>query len=152
MAEIKPDHDGAGLRVGIVRSRFNENVGLALLEACRRRLAELGVTDITIVSVPGALEAPLVLQMLANTEEYDALIALGAVIRGDTYHFEIVANESASGAMQVQLDSGIPVANGILTTDTEAQAEARAAQKGGDCADVAVEMANCGRNIAKSHR
>jgi len=152
MAEIKPDRDGAGLRVGIVRSRFNESTGLSMLQACRRRLAELGVTDITIVSVPGALEAPLVLQMLANTEKYDALIALGAVIRGDTHHFEIVAGESASGLMQVQLDSGIPVANGILTTDTEAQAEARAAQKGGDCADVAVEMANCGRNIAKSHR
>jgi 6,7-dimethyl-8-ribityllumazine synthase len=152
MVEIKPDRDGAGLRVGIVRSRFNESIGLSMLEACRRRLAKLGVTDVTVVSVPGALEAPLALQMLANTEKYDALIALGAVIRGDTYHFEIVAGESASGLMQVQLDSGVPVANGILTTDTEAQAEARAAQKGGDCADVAVEMANCGRNIAKSHR
>ncbi|MGB7540426.1 MAG: 6,7-dimethyl-8-ribityllumazine synthase [Burkholderiales bacterium] len=152
MAEIRPDRGGAGLRVGIVRSRFNESIGLSMLEACRRRLAELGVADVTVVSVPGALEAPLALQMLANTEKCDALIALGAVIRGDTYHFEIVASESASGLMQVQLDSGIPVANGILTTDTEAQAEARAAQKGGDCADVAVEMANFGRNVAKSHR
>ena len=152
MAEIKPDLSGAGLRVGIVRSRFNERIGAAQLEACRERLAELGVVTPTVVSVPGSLEAPLALQQLANTEKYDALIALGAVIRGETYHFEIVANESASGLMQVQLDSGIPVANGILTADTEEQAEKRAAQKGKDCAEAAVEMANLARNVAKSHR
>jgi len=152
MSEIKPDLSGQGLRVGIVRSRFNEKIGSTLLEACRKRLAELRVTDPAVVSVPGALEAPLALQKLAGTEKYDALIALGAVIRGETYHFEIVANESASGLMQVQLDSGIPVANGILTADTEEQAQKRAAQKGRDCAEVAVEMANLARNIAKSHR
>jgi len=152
MTEIKPDLGGEGLRVGIVRSRFNERVGAAMLEACLDRLAELRVAAITVVSVPGALEAPLALQRLANTEKYDALIALGAVIRGETYHFEIVANESASGLMQVQLDNGIPVANGILTTDTEEQAEARAAEKGRDCAEVAVEMANLGKHVAKSHR
>jgi 6,7-dimethyl-8-ribityllumazine synthase len=152
MAEIKPDSGGEGLRVGIVRSRFNERIGAAMLEACRKRLAELRVTELTVVSVPGALEAPLALQKLANTEKYDALIALGAVIRGETYHFEIVANESASGLMQVQLDSGVPVANGILTADTEKQAEARAAQKGRDCAEVAVEMANLGKSIAKNHK
>jgi 6,7-dimethyl-8-ribityllumazine synthase len=122
------------------------------LEACRKRLAELRVTALTVVSVPGALEAPLALQKLANTEKYDALIALGAVIRGETRHFEIVADESASGLMQVQLDAGIPVANGILTADTEEQAQARATQKGKDCAEVAVEMANLGKNILKSHR
>ena len=152
MVEIKPDLGGAGLRVGIVRSRFNESIGVALLEACRKRLAELGVGAITLVSVPGSLEAPLALQQLANTEKYDALIALGAVIRGETYHFEVVANESASGLMQVQLDSGIPVANGILTADTEEQAQERAARKGKDCAEAAVEMANLSRNVAKSHR
>jgi 6,7-dimethyl-8-ribityllumazine synthase len=152
MAEIKPDSSGEGLRVGIVRSRFNERIGVAMLEACRKRLAELGVNTLTVVSVPGALEAPFALQKLANTEKYDALIALGAVIRGETYHFETVSNESASGLMQVQLDSGVPVANGILTTDTEKQAEARAARKGKDCAEVAVEMANLGRSIAKSHK
>jgi 6,7-dimethyl-8-ribityllumazine synthase len=152
MAEIKPDLSGEGLRVGIVRSRFNEPVGAALLEACRKRLAELRVASVTVVSVPGALEAPLALQKLANTEEYDALIALGAVIRGQTYHFEIVANESASGLMQVQLDGGIPVANGILTVDTEQQAEKRAEKKGRDCAEAAVEMANLARNVAKSRR
>jgi len=152
MVEIKPDLSGEGLRVGIVRSRFNEEIGVAMLEACKKRLAELRVVAITVASVPGSLETPLALQKLANTEKYDALIALGAVIRGETHHFDVVANESASGLMQVQLDSGIPVANGILTTDTEEQAEKRAAQKGKDCAEVAVEMANLARNIAKSHR
>jgi 6,7-dimethyl-8-ribityllumazine synthase len=152
MTEIKPDLSGEGLRVGIVRSRFNEKIGAAMLEACRKRLAELRVGALTVVTVPGSLEAPFAVQKLANTEKYDALIALGAVIRGDTYHFDVVANESASGLMQVQLDSGIPVANGILTADTEEQAEKRAAQKGKDCAEVAVEMANLGKNVAKSHR
>ena len=152
MTEIEPDLSGAGLRIGIVRSRFNEDVGAKLLEACKKRLTELQVADLTVVSVPGSLEAPLALQKLANTEKYDALIALGAVIRGETYHFEVVATESASGLMQVQLDSGIPVANGILTVDSEEQAEKRAVQKGRDCAEAAVEMANLARNVAKSHR
>jgi 6,7-dimethyl-8-ribityllumazine synthase len=152
MAETKPDLSGEGLRVGIVRSRFNEKTGVALLDACRKRLGELRVGTITVVSVPGSLEAPLALQKLAATGQYDALIALGAVVRGETYHFEIVANESASGLMQVQLDSGVPVANGILTVDSEEQAHKRAAQKGRDCAEAAVEMANLARNIAKSHR
>src|SRR2546427_304932 len=137
MAEIEPDSSGVGLRCGIVRSRFNERIGVAMLEACRKRLGELRVTALTVISVPGALEAPLALQKLANTEKYDALIALGAVIRGETHHFDVVANESASGLMQVQLDSGIPVANGILTTDTEEQAKARAARP--------VRVAACGR-------
>jgi 6,7-dimethyl-8-ribityllumazine synthase len=152
MEEAKPDLSGAGLRVGIVRSRFNETIGLALLKACSARLEQLGVTGVKVLSVPGALEAPLALQKLANTGNYDALIALGAVIRGETYHFEVVADESAFGLMQVQLDNGIPIANGILTTDTDAQAEARAAQKGRDCAEVAVEMANLAKSIAKQHK
>jgi len=152
VTEIKPDLNGEALRIGIVRSRFNERIGVAMLEACRKRLAELRVTALTVVSVPGALEAPLALQRLAGTEKYDALIALGAVIRGETHHFEVVAKESASGVMQVQLDSGVPVANGILTTDTEEQAKSRAAQKGKDCAEAAVEMANLGKNIAKSQK
>jgi len=152
MAGLKPESSGEGLSIGIVRSRFNEAIGIAMLEACRKRLAELRVASVTEVSVPGALEAPLALQKLANTGKYDALIALGAVIRGETYHFEIVADQSASGLMQVQLDGGIPVANGILTTEDERQAQVRAGPKGRDCAEVAVEMANLGRNIAKSHR
>src|SRR5882672_6572852 len=152
MAEIKPDLSGEGLRLGIVRSRFNESIGAAMLEACRKRLAELRVAALTVVSVPGSLEVPLALQKLANTEKYDALIVLGAVIRGETRHFEIVANESASGLMQVQLDSGVLVVNGILIIDIEEQAKARAVQKGWDCAEVAVEMANLGKSIAKSHK
>ena len=154
MVEIKPGRGGAGLKVGIVRARFNEPIGVAELEACLGRLAELGVAgvDITVVAVPGSLEAPLALQRLAATDSYDALIALGAVIRGETHHFEVVANESASGLMQVELDTGIPVANGILTTDTEAQAEARAAPKGRDCADVAVEMANLLRAVDRRQK
>jgi 6,7-dimethyl-8-ribityllumazine synthase len=150
--DLKASLDGAGLRVGVVRARFNERVGVALLETCLVRLRDLGVTDVTAVSVPGALEAPLALQKLAATDKYDALIALGAVIRGETYHFDVVANESASGLMQVQLDAGVPIANGILTTDTEQQADARAAQKGRECAEVAVEMANLIRIIARHHK
>jgi len=154
MNEIKAGHDGAGLRIGVVRSRFNEEIGRASLEACLVRLMELGVheRDVTVLSVPGALEAPLALQKLAGTGRYDALIALGAVIRGETFHFEIVSNESAAGVNQVQLDTGVPVANGILTTDTEAQAEARAPVKGRDCAEVAVEMANALRAIERHHK
>lgn len=154
MNEIKAGHDGTGLRIGVVRSRFNEEIGRASLESCLVRLMELGVheRDVTVLSVPGALEAPLALQKLAGTGRYDALIALGAVIRGDTFHFEIVSNESAAGVNQVQLDTGVPVANGILTTDTDAQAEARAPVKGRDCAEVAVEMANVLRAIERHHK
>ncbi|HTP97133.1 MAG TPA: 6,7-dimethyl-8-ribityllumazine synthase [Burkholderiales bacterium] len=141
--------DGAGLRIGIVQSRFNAEIGAALLGACTAALAAHGVhdADVLVVSVPGALEIPLALQRLANSRGCDALIALGAVIRGETYHFEIVANESASGVMSVQLDTGVPVANGILTCETEEQARARAADKGRDCAQVAIEMARLLRSL-----
>ncbi len=141
---IEPDLDGEGLRIGIVLSRFNEEVGAGLLEACTAALLKNGVdpADVCVVSVPGALETPLALQKLANSGHYDALIALGAVIRGETYHFEIVANESASGISAVALDNGVPVANGILTTENEEQALERVAQKGADCALAAIEMAN----------
>ena len=153
MVRIEPSLDGAGLKIGIVRCRFNEPIGRVALEACLGRLGELGVagSDIVVIAVAGALEAPLALQRLAGTGRFDALVALGAVIRGETYHFEVVANESASGLMQVQLDTGVPIANGILTTDTEAQAEARAAPKGRDCAEVAVEMARLARAIDNRH-
>ena len=144
MRQIKASANGAGLRVAIARARFNEAIGAGLLAACLDRLAALGVASdsITVLAVPGALEIPLALQQLAASGRYDALIALGAVVRGDTYHFEIVSNESAAGITQVQLDAGIPIANGILTTDTEEQAMARVMQKGSDCAEVAVEMAH----------
>jgi 6,7-dimethyl-8-ribityllumazine synthase len=154
MLLIEANGDGAGLRVAIVRSRFNEAVGRAALAACLARLAECGVRegDVTVVTVPGALEAPLAAQKLAGTGRYDALIALGAVIRGETYHFEVVSNESAAGLTQVQLDTGVPVANGILTTDTDEQALARAAPKGRDCAEVAVEMAGLLRAVDRQHK
>ncbi len=149
MEEIEAGTDGGGLHIGIVVARFNADIGESLLASCTAELIKLGVNadDVTLVSVPGALEAPLVLQQMAVSDEYDALIALGAVIRGETYHFEIVANESARGIMSVQLDTGIPIANGILTTENDDQATARMAQKGADCAAVAVEMANLLREI-----
>lgn len=142
-AENDANLDGYGLRIGVVVGRFNRAIGDGLLSSCRRSLNGLGVEDsaITVVTVPGALEIPLVLQKMAGTGRFDALVALGAVIRGETYHFEVVSNESASGIMQVQLDTGIPIANGILTTEDEAQALARIEAKGADCAAAAVEMA-----------
>ena len=142
--EIEPNLDGKGLRIGIVISRFNLDAGEGLLSSCTAALSGYGVLpeDILIVTVPGALETPLALQKLAGTGRFDALIALGAVIRGDTYHFEIVANESASGITTVMLDTGLPIANGVLTTDDDDQALARMSQKGADCAAAAIEMAN----------
>jgi 6,7-dimethyl-8-ribityllumazine synthase len=141
---IPADLDGADLRIGIVQARFNEWAGRALLEACVAELATLGVDedDITQVTVPGALEVPVVLARLASTEDFDALIALGCVIRGETYHFEVVSNESARGVAQVALTYGVPVANGIITSENDEQARARVAEKGRDAARVAVEMAN----------
>jgi len=141
---IAPDLDGASLRIGIVQARFNEWAGQALADACLAQLRELGVDDddITHVTVPGALEVPLALARLAQTDDFDALIAVGCVIRGETYHFEVVANESARGIARVALDYSVPVANAILTTDDEEQARARVDEKGRDAAKVAVEMAN----------
>jgi 6,7-dimethyl-8-ribityllumazine synthase len=135
--------DGEGLRIGIVCARFNQAVTAALAEACLKELATLGVAgrDIRQVQVPGALEIPLALKALAESEDYDALIALGCIIRGETYHFELVANESGAGVSRVALDHLLPVANAILTVENEAQAWARAADKGRDAARVAVEMA-----------
>jgi len=139
------------MRLGIVASRFNDALASKLLERAQAEAKKLGA-QASVVSVPGALEIPVALQWMAKSGKYDALVAVGCVIRGETYHFEVVANESASGLMQVQLDNGIPVANGILTADTEDQAAQRAPQKGRDCAEVAVEMANLARAVAKSHR
>lgn len=136
--------DGAGVRVGIVQARFNEEIGTGLLESCLAELKRLGVMDEDIlhVTVPGALEVPLALQKLAATHQFDALIALGAVIRGETYHFELVSNESGSGITRVGLDTGIPIANAILTTEDDEQALVRMREKGADAARVAIEMAN----------
>lgn len=144
MNELKIDLEGEGLRVGIVQARFNEQVGSAQRQACVEELLALGVdqSDILITTVPGALEIPLTLSQLAETGRFDALIALGAVIRGETYHFEVVSNESAAGISRVALEFHIPVANGVLTVENDEQAMVRAADKGRDCAQVAVEMAN----------
>lgn len=141
--ELEPDTKGAGLRVGIVMGRFNIDVGDGLLSSCTAGLVKHGVAqkDMRIVTVPGALEIPLTLKKMAQSGKYDALIALGAVIRGETYHFEIVSNESSRGITEVQLATGVPIANGILTTENDDQAEARMAQKGLDCALAAIEMA-----------
>jgi 6,7-dimethyl-8-ribityllumazine synthase len=127
------------MRLGIVASRFNEELTGQLLERARVEARKLGV-DSVVIEVPGALEIPLALQWMAQSGRYDALVAVGAVIRGDTYHFEVVANESARGVSEVALESGLPVANAILTTDTEAQAKARL-DKGAEGVRVAVEMA-----------
>ena len=154
IAEIEPNLNGAGLRIGVAMARFNREIGEGLLSACTAALAKHGVreSDVLIVSVPGALELPLVLQSLAQSRDFDALIALGAVVRGETYHFEIVSNESATGITSVQLDTGIPIANGVLTCDTDEQAEARMQQKGAECAEAAIEMANLVKNIAERSR
>lgn len=139
-----PNLDGEGVRIGIVQARFNEDVCHGLLSACLAELKRLGVADEDIlhVTVPGALEIPLALQKMAESQQFDALIALGAVIRGETYHFELVSNESGAGITRVALDFGIPIANAVLTTENDEQAEVRMAEKGTDAARVAVEMAN----------
>ena len=135
---------GEGLRIGIVRARFNEPLTAKLAEACMAELERLDVDsrDVTQVNVPGALEIPIALKAMAESGDYDALVALGCVIRGETYHFELVANESAAGVSRVALEHRVPVANAILTVENEAQAWARADSKGRDAARVAVEMAN----------
>ena len=140
-----PALDGQNLRIGVVQARFNEGVTNALHLACVTELAVLGVRaeNIVHVTVPGALEVPLALQTMARSGDgrYDALVALGCIIRGETYHFELVANESGAGVTRVSLDNGIPIANAILTTENMAQAVVRQVEKGRDAARVAVEMA-----------
>ncbi|MDR0633479.1 MAG: 6,7-dimethyl-8-ribityllumazine synthase [Azoarcus sp.] len=144
IAAYEADLNGQGLRIGVVMSRFNREVGEGLLSACLDELIALGVSPelIRIATVPGALEIPLVLQRLARSGKFDALVALGAVIRGETYHFELVSNEAGAAITRVTLDSGLPIANGVLTTENDDQALARMREKGSDCARAAVEMAN----------
>jgi 6,7-dimethyl-8-ribityllumazine synthase len=136
--------NGKRLRIGIVQARFNAGVTGALLDACKAELLRLGVVEkhITHITVPGALEVPSALQGLAEKGGFDALVALGCIVRGETYHFELVANESGAGVTRVGLDYQIPIANAILTVENEAQALARQTEKGVDAARVAVEMAN----------
>jgi 6,7-dimethyl-8-ribityllumazine synthase len=141
---ISDQLNGKKLSIGIVQARFNESVTDALASACLQELAALGVDNRNIrhVKVPGALEVPCALQALAESDTFDALIALGCIIRGETYHFELVANESGAAVTRLALDYQLPIANAILTTENIAQAEARQVEKGRDAARVAVEMAN----------
>ena len=136
--------NGKKLNIGIVQARFNADITDALANACKTELLALGVSDKDIdhVTVPGALEVPVALQAMAEKGKYDALIALGCIIRGETYHFELVANESGAGVTRISLDYQLPVANAILTTENMEQAIARQTEKGRDAAQVAVEMAN----------
>jgi 6,7-dimethyl-8-ribityllumazine synthase len=136
--------DGRDLRIGIVQARFNATLTDRLAQACTDELVALGVAaaDISHVTVPGALEIGVALNALADEDEHDALIAIGCVIRGETYHFELVANESGAAVTRVGLDHGIAIANAILTCENVGQAEARADEKGRDAARVAVEMAH----------
>jgi len=141
---IAPRTTGASRRVGVVLSRFNPEIGDGLLASALRGLSDAGVAegDVIVATVPGALEAPLALQRMAQSGDFDALVAIGAVIRGETYHFEIVANESARGVSEVALQFGIPIGNGILTCDTDDQARARMQTKGYEAAQAALEVAN----------
>jgi 6,7-dimethyl-8-ribityllumazine synthase len=140
----------SSLRLGVVHSRFNEEICEALLAAAREEIRRAGV-QAEFISVAGALEIPLALQWMAQSGRFDALVAIGAVIRGETHHFDIVASESARGVMDVALDSGVPVANGILTTEDEAQARARK-DKGAEAVRVALEMARLKRSLAEQWR
>ena len=135
---------GEGLRIGIVRARFNDSITQKLAQACLSELDRLEVdsNDIKHITVPGALEVPVALKAMADSGDFDALIALGCVIRGETYHFELVSDVSAAGVSRISLDHQIPIANAILTVENEAQSWARAEDKGRDAARVAVEMAN----------
>ncbi len=136
--------DGNDLRVGIVQARFNDELTSRMATLCIDELVKLGVSakHIQHVTVPGALEVPVALQAMADSERFDALVALGCIIRGETYHFELVSNESGAGVTRVSLDHHVPIANAILTVENQAQAEARVEEKSRDAARVAVEMAN----------
>lgn len=152
IGELEPGLAGKGLRIGVVQSRFNSDIGEGLRSGCLAELARLGVADadITFATVPGALELPLALQVMAQSGRFDALVALGAVIRGETYHFEIVSNESARGITDVQLNTGIPIANAVLTTENDDQALVRMVQKGAEAAQAAIEMANLTNALLKA--
>ena len=142
MREIVKKTNGELFSIGIVMSEFNSHVGEALLKACHHELLKLGVKDdcIVLAKVPGALESPLALKKMAQSKKFDALIALGAVIRGETFHFEVVANHSAKSIMDVQLEFSMPIVNAILTTENDEQAMERTSVKGKEAAQVALQM------------
>lgn len=147
--EIEPSLAGGSLRFGIVMARFNRDIGEGLLSGCCQELRRLGVdpANVTLATVPGALEIPVTLQAMAMSTRFDALIALGCIIRGETYHFEIVSNESARGVTDVQLATGVPIANAVLTVENDDQALVRMHQKGVEAAQAAIEMANLLKNF-----
>jgi 6,7-dimethyl-8-ribityllumazine synthase len=149
LREIATNLAGSGLSIGIVMARFNQDVCEGLLSGCCHELKRLGVAahDVTLATVPGALEIPLTLQTMAQSGKYNALVAIGCVIRGETYHFEVVSNESSRGVTDVQLATGIPIANAILTVENDDQAQVRMIQKGTEAAQCAVEMANLIRAV-----
>ncbi|EEF81304.1 6,7-dimethyl-8-ribityllumazine synthase [Methylophaga thiooxydans] len=151
-AVTRDDIDGKGLKIGIVQSRFNQEIGNALLSACKSQLllSQVDEKDITVMTVPGALESPLMLHEMALTGSFDGLIALGCIIRGDTYHFEIVANESARCISDIQIETGIPIANAILTTENEEQAIARMTIKGTEAAQVVMEMIQALKSLGRN--
>ena len=147
---LEADLNGQDLRIGVVQARFNEDHCVALTNSCINELISLGVSqaDIKLVTVPGALEIPFALQKMAETGEFDGLVALGAVIRGETYHFELVANESASGITRLSLDYHIPIINAVITTENTVQALVRQEEKGRDAAKAAIEMSHLLESIA----
>jgi 6,7-dimethyl-8-ribityllumazine synthase len=149
LREILKNSNGELFSIGIVMSEFNPHVGEALVKACHKELLTLGVKDerIVLVKVPGALESPLALKKMAQTKKFDALIAMGAVIRGETFHFEVVANHSAKSIMDVQLEFSMPIVNAILTTENDEQAMERAAVKGKEAAQVAIQMIHLLKSI-----
>jgi 6,7-dimethyl-8-ribityllumazine synthase len=148
-SELDPTYQGQGLRVGITMSRFNRDICEGLLSACERELLRLGVAkeDILLVTVPGALEHPITLKKMAQSGKFDSLIAIGSIVRGETYHFEVVANESARGIADVQLQTGVPIVNAVLTLENDGQGHVRMMAKGTDAARVAIEMANLMKRI-----
>jgi 6,7-dimethyl-8-ribityllumazine synthase len=145
-----PDLDGSDLSVAIVVARFNEDVTRRLLRGAQDALKQHGVNDPDVYWVPGSLELPVTALALAEKGGHDAILCLGSVIRGETFHFEVVAMQTASGLMQVQLDTGVPIAFGVLTTEDMDQALARSGpknNKGAEAAEAAIEMANLLRTI-----
>lgn len=150
---LRPDLDASGMRIGIVVSRYNQDISKRLLRGAMQSLKEHGAdTDPDVHWVPGALEIPLVALQLAESSRYDAIVALGCVVNGETAHFQYVAGECARGVMHVQLDTGVPCAFGVLTTFDRDQALARSGEKnnkGAEAVEAAVEMVNLLRSIGE---
>ncbi len=145
-----PELSGSDLSIAVVVSRYNEDVSRRLLRGALNALAEHGIDEPDVFWVPGALELPVTALALTEKSQYDAIVCLGCVVRGETYHFEVVANQTAAGLVNVQLDTGVPITNGVLTTEDREQAQARSGpknNKGAEAALAAIEMANLLKSI-----